>query len=69
MAKKQVNIDLTENRHERLMYLARKTKSVSTSPRNRGAISIGAMLRRICEGEIEIYYNGEKIEIPFHFWK
>jgi len=63
--RKQVNVELTECRHDLLLYFAAKTESDSTNGLNRGEPSVGAFVRRICEGKIEIYYQGKKVAIPF----
>jgi hypothetical protein len=63
--KRQVNVDLTENRHEILMHFAERTESMSTNGLNKGEPSIGAFVRRVCEGKIQIYYHGKRVDIPF----
>lgn len=66
--KKQVNLDLTEKSRKILMHFAISTESISTNGINKGEPSPAAMIRRICEGEIDIYYKGEKVNIPLRLF-
>lgn len=61
---KQFNVQCTESQIELLLYYAGKTDSIATSGPTRGEISIGAFIRRISEGEIEIKYKGSSIRVP-----
>jgi hypothetical protein len=66
--KKQVNLDLNNRSHRILMFLSEKTESVSTNGINKGKPSPAAMLRRICDGEISLYYEGKKVDIPLNIF-
>lgn len=66
--KRQVKVDLTEDREKILLYLAEATESISTNGLNKGGISIGALVRRICEGQVTLLYQGRKIQLPIKFF-
>lgn len=69
MAKKpQLNIELTEHRESILLFMAEETESYSTNGPTNGKPSAAAMLRRICEGQISLYYRGKKITVPAHMF-
>lgn len=66
--KRQVNIDLTERRERVLIFFAKKTESLSTNGTNKGDPSIGALIRRICDGEIKITHDNKQIDIPLSLY-
>jgi hypothetical protein len=63
--RKQLNIEVTPVRERLLLHLANKTESVSTNGLNKGQPSVGALMRRISEGSVKLYYKGNIINIPF----
>lgn len=66
--KKQINVDLNVRSRRILMHISEKTESLSTNGINKGEPSPAALLRRICDGEVDIYYKGEKINIPLRLF-
>lgn len=66
--KRQVNVDLTDARHEILMYFAEQTESISTKGPNQGDPSVGALVRRICEGKVRLIYEGKVVKIPLNLF-
>lgn len=66
--RRQVKVDLTREREELLLLLAEATDSRSTNGPAKGEISIGAMIRRICEGQIQLVYQGSRVKVPAKYY-
>lgn len=61
---RQFNVQFRKSQEDLMLYYARTTDSVATSGPTKGEYSIGALLRRISDGEITLVHNGKKLMIP-----
>lgn len=61
---RQFNVQLRPGQQELLLYYARATDSIASSGPTKGEYSIGALIRRISEGEISIVYKSKRIMVP-----
>ena len=60
----QFNVQLPPKGIRLLTFYAERTQSIATAGISKGQVSIGALIRRISEGEIQLSYKGSPIHIP-----
>ena len=61
---RQHNFQTTGPQRRLLEYYCRVTESRATAGPTKGEFAIGALIRRISEGDIKLYVNGRVIQIP-----
>lgn len=61
---KQFNAQFTPDQQRRMAYLARITESIAMNGVTKGQPSIGALMRRIADGEVEVAIRGKIVKMP-----